>query len=295
MRPITVSVTMPPSGALATAVTSAVPNGAFPQQLPLTGAPAGGSNVSTWVGTASVAGNVLTVVTTTSGAMGPGRLSGSNLPPDIAVTGPGPTAGTWLLSRATQAPLVTQPMRVGTVITFDAPRQLSVTNTSDPLGANTYTIYGTNAAGQPISEQIVSTGAGIPMQTVQNFATVTQVVAAVGLGNLTSVGVAGVPTSPWVMFDPYADVASITKNVTITGGPTWTIQITNDDPNSPTNPVPTSLVTWQPDPDATFVNATGAHIGSWAFVPLWARMILASASPAGSAAAATFVQQGGAF
>lgn len=295
MRPITVTAGPIAAGAASgTAVATGVPSGPNPQQLLTGGAPAGGSNTSTWQGTGQIVGNLLTVASTVSGAMSLGRLMGNGLPPNCQVTGPGPSAGQWYVSPAVQPPTAAGvALRLNNVVTLDAPRQLTITSTSDPASAVSYTIYGTNAAGQPIIETNVSTGAGVPFLTQQSFATVTQIVVTGGLGNMVSFGTSATATSPWVMFDPYTDVAVVTKAVTMGGTPTWTIQISNDDPNSPTNPVPASQVNWQSDPDATFVGATTPRIGGWAFVPLWARLFLTTASPAGSSATATFVQQGG--
>jgi hypothetical protein len=96
-------------------------------------------------------------------------------------------------------------------------------------------------------------------------------------------------TSQWVNFDPWAR-GTISKQVVQNGVANWTLQITNDDPNSPTNPVPVGQVTWFPDPDATFVGATGNWFGYWNFTPLWARILLNSGA---GQVTATFVQQDG--
>lgn len=95
--------------------------------------------------------------------------------------------------------------------------------------------------------------------------------------------------SPWVMFDPWAQ-GSISKQCVVQGAATYTVQITNDDPNSPTNPVPPAQVTWFPDPDATFVGASANEFGSWQFTPLWARILLTAGT---GQVTATFVQQAG--
>ena len=69
----------------------------------------------------------------------------------------------------------------------------------------------------------------------------------------------------------------------------YTVQITNDDPMSPTNPVPPDLVTWLPDPNAGMVGASTPQFAVWQFIPLWARVLLNSGA---GAVTATFVQTG---
>jgi hypothetical protein len=176
-------------------------------------------------------------------------------------------------------------LRLNQVVTLDAPRQVTITNT-EPAGANSFTVVGTDAAGSPISETLVSTGAAVT--TSQNFATVTSISVALPLAAAASASTAATATSPWVMFDPWANAASITKQAVVTGAANFTVQVSNDDPNAPGGPPPGSMA-WSPDPDATFVGASANVEGSWAFVPLWARVLLNSG--AGSVRA-TFSQQG---
>jgi hypothetical protein len=283
MRPITVSV-----GPLA--ATSNVGGG---QAVGLVGCftlnftPVGGTSVSAFVGNCTITNGVLTVNSTTSGAFGAGaRLTGPGVAPGSVVVGPGPTPGTWRVY-PTQTLAATGGIRLNQVQTLDAPRQITITNT-EPAGANSFTVSGTDAAGNPISETLVSTGAAVT--TSQNFATVTQISCSAPLAATATPVTAATASSQLVMFDPWAQ-GPITKQASLAGAATFSVQISNDDPNAPGGPLPGSM-TWSNDPDATFVGATTPVEGSWAFVPLFARVLLTAGA---GAVRMTFLQAGGPY
>ena len=286
MRPITVTVgpVTNPGSATSLANAQAAP---LAGQLALGPVPPGGASTNTYQGNCSVAGDLLTVVTTTSGALATGsRVTGNTFPPNCVIVGPEPDVpGNWVISPASPAPISSRQVRANQISTLDVPREVLITNTEAP--GNSFTVYGTNEDGQPIQETLSTNGG--PLTTSLNFATVVQVtVAAPTLANV-SVGTTSQAESRWVNFDPWA-LGSISKQCVVNGAATYTVQITNDDPMSPTNPVPPDLVTWAPDPDATFVGATTSMMGYWNFTPLWARVLLTAG--AGSVTA-TFVQQDG--
>jgi hypothetical protein len=280
MRPITVSV-----GPLAAAsnLGGAVPLGTV-GGFNLGQTPTGGSNARAFVGNGGIVGGVLTISSTTSGAISGGMsLSGYAVAPNTRVIGPGPTPGTWRVSP-------TQTSAGGAVygnqvITLDAPRQITITNT-EPAGANSFTVVGTDAAGNQISETLVSTGAAVTTQ--QNFATVTQISCSAPTTAAATAGTAATATSPWVMFDPYASGGAISKQAIVNGVANYTVQVSYDDPNAPGG-VPPGGMGWTNDTDATFVGATTSLSGSWPYTPLWARVLLNSG--AGSVRA-TFIQPG---
>lgn len=105
-----------------------------------------------------------------------------------------------------------------------------------------------------------------------------------------TVGPNAAPNTPsgLVAFDPWA-MGSISKQASVNGTATFSVQVSNDDPNSPTNPVPLASMNWSNDPDATFVGATGPVFGNWQFVPLYARVLLTAGT---GSATVTFVQSG---
>lgn len=55
----------------------------------------------------------------------------------------------------------------------------------------------------------------------------------------------------------------------ITGTPTYSIQVSNDDPNSPTNPVAVGSMTWSPSPDTAALAASTSIYSVLAQVPLF--------------------------
>lgn len=78
--------------------------------------------------------------------------------------------------------------------------------------------------------------------------------------------------SQWFRLDDWAG-GQISYQTTVTGTVAYSIQITNDDPNSPTNPVAS------PNWDATLTGVTGATTnayGSLNFVPTFIKINLAS-------------------
>lgn len=287
MRPITVSVG--PLGA-ANAITIVPANQVSPGPgqflLSIAQPPATSSGVSLQSGS-SITNGVLHVTSLT----GPGVISagmtlcGNGLPPNTTIIGPAPgnigngAGSTWIVN----PPVTFGPtfMRANWVITLDAPRQLAITTAQAAPG--TLTIYGLDAAGSPMQETLAYNGGNLV--TSQNFAAVTQVVTSVAA--TLGVGTAPTATTPWVRFDPFA-AGSISKQCVVNGVATYTVQVTNDDPGSPTNPVPPGSMTWSNDTDLNFVGASTSLFGSWGYAPIWARVLLQAG--AGSVTA-TFVQQ----
>jgi len=98
---------------------------------------------------------------------------------------------------------------------------------------------------------------------------------------------AGTP-SGLIMFDPWA-LPQVNYQATVNGTVNFTVQISNDDPNSPTNPVPLASMNWAPDPNATMVGASTNQEATWPIAPLMARVLVNSG--AGSVSV-TFVQFG---
>jgi hypothetical protein len=286
MRPITVTVGPVAVPGSATAIGNAQA-AAVAGQLLLAPTPPGGAYSQSFQGTATVAGDLLTVTASTVGALTVGaRLMANGLPANCVVTGVDQDApNTWIINPPAPAPLTTRQVRANVVSTLDAPREVLITNT-EAVG-NSFTVYGFNEDGQPIQETLSTNGG--PLTTALNFAAVNQVtIAAPAVANI-SVGTTTQAESRWVNVDHWA-LGTISKQVVVNGVATYTIQITNDDPMSPTNPVPPDLVTWTNDPDATFVGASTSLLGYWSFTPLWARVLLTAG--AGSVTA-TFVQQDG--
>jgi hypothetical protein len=285
MRPITVTVGPVTNPGSATAIGNAQ-GAAVAGQLLLAPTPPGGSYAQSFQGTGSVAGDLLTITASTVGALTTGaRLMANGLPPNCVIVGPDQDApNTWIINPPAPAPLATRQFRANVVSTLDVPREVLITNTE--AAGNSFTVYGTNEDGQPIQETLATNGGNLT--TALNFATVNQVtIAAPALANV-SVGTTSQAESRWVNFDPWA-YGNVSYQVDVQGVANYTVQITNDDPMSPTNPVPPDLVTWLPDPNAGMVGASTPQFAVWQFIPLWARVLLNSGA---GAVTATFVQTG---
>jgi hypothetical protein len=279
MRPITVSV-----GPLAavSSIGAPIPIGSV-GTFSLNLVPTGGSNNAAWVGVGTITNGVLSISSTTSGAIAAGmRLNTTGLAPNTRVLGPGPTPGTWIVY-PTQTVSPVPSIRGNQVVTLDAPRQVQIANT-EAAGTNSFTVSGTDAAGNQISETLVSTGAAVT--TSQNFATITQITCSAPLV-ATAQAATATGTTPWVMFDPYASGGAISKQCLVNGVANYTVQVSYDDPL--TGAVAPGAMGWTNDTDATFVGATTSLSGSWPYTPLWARVLLNSG--AGSVLA-TFIQPG---
>jgi hypothetical protein len=79
----------------------------------------------------------------------------------------------------------------------------------------------------------------------------------------------------------------------ITGAPTYSVQVSNDDPNSPTNPVAQGSMTWLPSPDTAAAGATTSIYTVLSQVPLFIS-INQTAGTSGNGVTATIVQAGSA-
>lgn len=97
----------------------------------------------------------------------------------------------------------------------------------------------------------------------------------------------GATASSLVRFDEWAP-RDISVQAVVTGTVNYTIQYSNDDPNSPTNPVAVASMTWSASSLATGATATFGPTPFDAF-PLFARVLLNSGT---GSVAVTFVQSG---
>jgi len=71
--------------------------------------------------------------------------------------------------------------------------------------------------------------------------------------------------------DEYAP-GPISIQCVVSGTITYTIQQSNDDPNSPTNPVALGSMTWSSTADTNGVNATTSIMSYFQYGPLWIRI-----------------------
>lgn len=161
------------------------------------------------------------------------------------------------------------------VAVIGAPQQVLITTTGNE-SANSLTITGTDWAGSVISEVVVGPNA-TTAASVLSYATVTRVSIANNAAAALTVGTNGTGYSPWIRLDSWAsEVTSLQCNVS--GTVNYTVQTTNDDPNSPTNPVAVSAVTWLQIPDTNLAAQTASAGAFLNFCPAWVRVLLNSGS-----------------
>ena len=169
----------------------------------------------------------------------------------------------------------------GGVATLDTPRQVLITTAT----AISFTITGTDWAGSPISETV--TNASSSVASVLSYATVAKITNSAA-GTAITVGTNGVADSPWVFFDAYG-LGPTTVQANVTGTANYTLWTSNDDPNSPTNPVNPNAMNWSTA--LSPMVATAASAQGFIEAPfLWAKVTLNSATAATSYVTTTFVQ-----
>lgn len=96
------------------------------------------------------------------------------------------------------------------------------------LSAVTFTVYGTDQAGNAISESIAGPNNNT-VSTTLNFLAVTQVAASGAVGTNVTVGTTSVGASAAVPLDLYLDPFNTSLFVDVTGTVNVTVQYTGDD------------------------------------------------------------------
>ncbi len=169
------------------------------------------------------------------------------------------------------------------VATLDNPRRILITTTDT---THTFTITGTTPTGAVLTESFLVAGGATYSQL--DYKTVTSIKISGAATGAVTVGTDGIASTPWVRFDDYAPApASIQCNVS--GTVNYTVQSTLDDPNSATNPVVPSAVTWVSTSDTAAVGATGSVQTNFAYAPIFARVLLNSGT---GTVTSTFLQSG---
>lgn len=165
----------------------------------------------------------------------------------------------------------------GGIATLDNPRRVLIT-TADTT--HTFTVTGTTPTGSVISEVVgpITTSA----YTAQDFKTVTSVTINAAATAAVTVGTNAIASTPWVRLDEWAS-PNVSIQCDVTGTVNYTVQSTNDDPNSPTDPVSISAMTWLATNDTNAVNATGAVQTNYLFAPTFVRVLLNSGTGSVSA------------
>lgn len=169
------------------------------------------------------------------------------------------------------------------VATLDQQRRVLFTSSGDDTGI-TFTITGTNAAGDVISEAL--RGGNTTAYSVLDYKTITSITSSGASAGTVAIGTNGIAGSPWVRLDEYA-LPNLSIQAVVSGTINYTIQQSYDDPNSPTNVVLPSAMTW-----SQLVAATGSSaVTNVAYQPLFVRVLVNSnTNPA--TVTTTFLQTG---
>lgn len=176
------------------------------------------------------------------------------------------------------------------VATFLVPQRVLLTYGNEG-SARTLVLTGTNWSGQTIAETLaVPSGAGGTVASVLDYATLT---SALPLGGgwtaAVTLGTNGIASSAWVRFDGWG-APQVVFQCVASGTVNYTVQVTQDDPNSPTDPVAMSAMTWSSAPDPNVVAATTTQMSSFGFCPAFARVTVNSGT---GSVATTFTQLDG--
>ncbi len=240
---------------LTIAYVGATSTGILPTRIFITSAGNDSSTTFTIIGT-DINGGAITEVLTGSNA---GTAASANAYVTIiSITSSAATAST---------------ITVGTVgyATIPVPSIITITTASTIA----FTIYGTDWAGSAISETVTNSGSSV--SSIMSYATVTGIYAAAAATSVT-VGRTQTGYSPWIKLDDWS-VGQLAIQCTVTGTVSYSVQVSNDDPNSPTYAIAPSKMTW----DSTvvpsgLVTATGTKTGLLASTFSWIRCYNASGS-----------------
>lgn len=177
----------------------------------------------------------------------------------------------------------------GGVAVLDTPRRVLLTFGIE-ASARTMVVTGTGRTGQVQSETLaVASGGASTIGTVLDYKTITSLVpAGGGYSAAVTVGTNGIAGTDWVRLDQWP-VPQTTIQCVATGTVNYSVQQTLDDPNSPTNPVAPISVTWFDSLDTAVVAATASKWSSFAYAPVFARVLLNSGT---GSVVATFAQSG---
>lgn len=158
--------------------------------------------------------------------------------------------------------------------TLDVARHVILTSGGDDTGI-TFALTGTSQTGTVISETITGVS-GAAASSVQDYLTVTSIVPSGAVATTLTVGTNGVAASPWVRFDDYGANSQTTLAAIVSGTVNYDVQVSMDDPNDYTRGLTPAQVTWIASADTAVVGATATKLSSFAFTPIFARVLLNS-------------------
>jgi len=169
---------------------------------------------------------------------------------------------------------------------LDVARRVLLTSGGNDSGV-TFTISGLDAAGNAISETLTG-GNSAAVYSVLDYAVVLHILASGATASTLTVGTNGIASSMPIAMDPYAAGPTFIRAVT-SGTVNYTVEQTADDPNSPTNPVGRSSMSW----DATSGPIVGAAASASVQVPSVPLFFRVTVNSGTGSVATNFVQSYG--
>lgn len=119
----------------------------------------------------------------------------------------------------------------GGAATLDTARRVLLTTGGDDR-LITYTIIGTNANGQALTETMAGPNATTGY-TTQDFKTVTSITHTGSVAGTLTVGTNGIASSPPIMLNFFEEQFNVGIGVVVGGTISFTVEYTYDNPNSP--------------------------------------------------------------
>lgn len=162
----------------------------------------------------------------------------------------------------------------GGVAVLSSPAQITITTTDDESGI-TFTVVGTDASGNRISEVITGPNTALA-QSVLTYKTITSITASGAAAAPLTVGNAQA-ASVIVALDSWAH-PQVGLQVSVTGTVNYTVASSFDNPNDPVSPVALADVQWINSSDTAVVNATATKQSNFTYAPLYVRITLNSGS-----------------
>ena len=158
----------------------------------------------------------------------------------------------------------------GGVVSLTNPQRITITTTDS---THSFTITGATPTGSLLTETV--TGNGTSATSLLDYAKITAITISGNASAAVTVGTSGTGATPWVRLDEWAS-PPVGIQCDVSGTVNYTVQSTYDDPNSPTDPVSVSSMTWVNTNDTNAVNATGPVQTNYLFTPIYVRANLNS-------------------
>lgn len=158
------------------------------------------------------------------------------------------------------------------VATLPTPQRVILTTTDT---TTVFTIIGATATGSLLTESL--TNAGTSVVSKLDYASISAITTNQAGTAAVTVGTNGTGSTPWIRTDEWAD-SPVGIQCVVTGTVNYTVQWTEDDPNSATDPVIPSAVTWINSNDPAAVSATTSITTNNQFAPTFVRVLLNSGS-----------------